>query len=79
LVVAARPPCAFEKFLVDGAIAHPIDERLDDLEVDVSFEQRQADFPQRRFDVFGRQPPLPAQRFEDVLQACAEGLEHGVV
>ena len=40
----------FRTVLVDGAIAHPVDERLDDLEVDVRLEQRHADFPQRHFD-----------------------------
>ena len=42
---------AAEHLLVHRPVAHAIDERLDDLEVDVRFEQRQADFPQRRLDV----------------------------
>ena len=46
---------AAEHFLVHRAIAHAIGKRLDDLEVDVRFEQRQADFPQRRLDVGLRQ------------------------
>ena len=32
-------------------VAHAIDERLDDLEVDVGFEQRQPNLAQRRLDV----------------------------
>ena len=47
---------AFQHFRIDGAIAHPIDERLDDLEIDVRLEQRHADLAQRRFDGRFRQP-----------------------
>ena len=57
-------------------VAHAVDERLDDLEVDVGFEQRQPDLAQRGLDVLGRQPRLAAERLEDVLETCAEGVEH---
>src|SRR5262245_11514050 len=50
--------------LVHRLVADPIDERFDDLEIDVSFEQRQPDFTQRGFDVFRREPDLAAQRLE---------------
>ena len=62
---------------VHRAIADAIDERLDDLEVDVGFEQRQPNLAERRLDVLGRQPRLAAKSLENVLQACAERLEHG--
>ena len=52
-----------------GPIANPIDEGLDDLEVDVRLEQRQPDLPQRTLDRLRRQPHLAAQRPEHILQA----------
>ena len=64
--------------LVHRLVADAIDERLDDLEVDVSFKQRQPDFSQRGLDMFGREPDLAAQRLENILNARAERLEHGV-
>ena len=66
-----------EDRLVHRPVADAVDERLDDLEVDVGLEQRQPDLAQRRLDVLGRQPDLAAQRLEDVLDAGAERLEHG--
>ena len=41
---------ALEDRLVHRAIAHAIDEGLDDLEVDVGLEQRQPDFPEGGLD-----------------------------
>ena len=58
-----------EHLLVDRPIAHAIDERLDDLEVDVGLEQRQPDLAQRRLDGLFGEPRLAAKRLEDVLQA----------
>ena len=49
---------AAQDVLPHRAVAHPVDERLDDLEVDVGFEQREPDFPQRGLDVLRRQPRL---------------------
>jgi hypothetical protein len=69
---------AAEDFLVDGPIAHPIDERLDDLEVDVRLEQRHPDFPECQLDGLFREPSLPADAAENVLQACGKGLKHGL-
>ena len=69
---------ALQDRLVHRLVADAIDERLDDLEVDVGFEQRQPDLAQRGLDVLGREPDLAAQRLEDVLDARAERLEHGV-
>jgi len=59
------------------ARSHPIDERLDDLEIDVGFEQGEANLAERSLDVLGRQPRIAAKRLENVLQPRAEGLEHG--
>ena len=61
---------------VHRPVADAVDERLDDLEVDVGFEQREPNLAQRRLDVLGRQPRLAAKRLENVLEACAEGVEH---
>ena len=66
-----------EHVLPHRAIAHAIDERLDDLEVDVRFEQREPDLAQRGLDVLRRQPGLAPKRLENVLEACAEGVKHG--
>ena len=41
---------ALQDVLLHRPIAHAIDERLDDLEVDVGFEQRQPDLAQRGLD-----------------------------
>ncbi len=67
---------AAEHFLVDGPIAHAIDEGLDDLEVDVRFEQRHPDFPERQLDGLFGKPALSANIAENVLQPIGEGLEH---
>ena len=68
---------AFEHFLVDGPIADAIDERLDDLEVDVRFEQRHPDFPERQLDGLFREPAPSANVAENVLQPVGKRLEHG--
>ena len=48
---------ALEDFLTNGLHANPLDEVLDDLEVDVGFEQRETNFFQRFRDVlFGEDP-----------------------
>ena len=67
---------ALEHVLIDRAIADAIDERLDDLEVDVGLEQRQADLAQRRLDGLLRQAGFAPKGAEDVLQAVAERVEH---
>ena len=41
---------ALEDLLIDRPVAHAIDERLDDLEVDVRFEQRHPDLAERGLD-----------------------------
>src|SRR5262249_6853964 len=67
---------AAQDFLIERALANAIDERLDDLEVDVGFEQRHPDFPEARLDRFFRQPSFAANRAEDILEAAAERVEH---
>ena len=57
---------ALQHFLVDGAIADAIDERLDDLEVDVRLEQRHADLAQRHFDGRLGEPGFAPEGAEDV-------------
>ena len=60
---------ALEDLLVDRPVADAIDERLDDLEVDVRLEQRHPDFAQRGLDGLLGEAGLTAQRPENVLQA----------
>ena len=62
----------FQHCLIDGAIADPVDERLDDLEVDVRFEQRHPDFTERRLDRLLGKATLTAQRPENTLEAVTE-------
>ena len=64
--------------LVVGAIAHPIDERLDDLQVDVGLEQRGADVAQHALGRLGGEADIAPQRLEDVLEPGAQGVEHGL-
>ena len=68
---------ALEDLLVDRAIAHAVDERLDDLEVDVRFEQRHPDLAERGLDGRFRQPGFAAKGAENALEAVAERFEHG--
>ena len=59
------------------AVTHAVDERLDDLEVDVRLEQGEPDLAKGRLDGLGRQPGFTPQRLEYVLKSITEGLEHG--
>ena len=56
-----------EHILPQRAIAHAVDERLDDLEIDVGFEQREANLAERRLHVLGSQPCLAPKGLENVL------------
>src|SRR5207247_6886728 len=67
---------AAKHILPHRAVADTVDERFDDLEIDVGFEQRETNFAERGLDVRFRQPRLAAKRLEHVLEAFAEGLEH---
>ena len=61
----------------DGPLADPGDEVLDDLEVDVGLEQRQADLAHRGVDVGLADAAAAGQAGEGLAQALAEGVEHG--
>ncbi len=63
---------ALEHLVVDRRVADLVDERLDDLEVDVRLEQRHPDLTQRDLDGLGRETTLSANVAEDVLEAFAE-------
>ena len=62
---------ALEDGLIGRLVAHPVDERLDDLEVDVGLEQREPDLAQRRFDVLLGQAHLAPQGREGALDTGA--------
>ena len=57
-----------QHFDIDGAIAHAIDERLDDAKIDVGLEQREPDLPERGLDRLLGQASLTAKRGKDVLK-----------
>ena len=67
---------ALQDFLVDRLIPHAVDERLDDLEVDVRLEQRHPDLPERGFNRLLGETDLTTQRSEDALEAVTERVEH---
>jgi hypothetical protein len=67
---------ALQDLLVRRLVPHAVDERLDDLEIDVSLEQREPDLAQRGLDVLFGQPDFAAQRLKGVLNAAAERFEH---
>ena len=66
---------ALQDLLIDRLIPDAVDERLDDLEVDVRLEQRHADLAQRGHRLLG-EADLTAQRPEDSLEAVTERVEH---
>ena len=53
---------AAQDVLPHRPVADAIDERLDDLEIDVRFEQRQPNLAQRGLDVVFGQPAFAAKR-----------------
>ena len=55
-------------FLADSLGANLVDELLDDLEVDVGFEQREANFAQRLVNVLLGERGLPAEGLECALE-----------
>ena len=61
----------------DRLLADARDEVLDDLEVDVRLEQRQADLAHRGIDVGLRDPAAAGQGAERLSKPVAEGVEHG--
>jgi hypothetical protein len=67
---------AAQNILPHRAITNPVDERLDDLEIDVRLEQREPNLAQRSLDVLFGEPRFAAKGLEDVLEACTERVEH---
>ncbi len=57
-----------QDFLAERLLANVVDQFFDDLEVDVGFEQRHANFFQRFADVFFGERALSAQVLECALQ-----------
>ena len=70
---------AREDVPADGLLADARDEVLDDLEVDVGFEQGEPDFAHRGIDVGLADPAAAGQVAEGRSQALAEGVEHGPI
>jgi hypothetical protein len=67
---------ALQHLLADRALAHPLQELLHHLEVDVRLQQRQPDLAQRLVHVLGRERTPPPEGAEDILQAIAQRIEH---
>ena len=63
-------------FLAEGLLANVLDELLDDVEVDVGFEQRHADFFERVADVFFGEGALAAEVLEGALELICKILKH---
>ena len=61
----------------DGSFTDACDEVLDDLEVDIRLEQRQADLTHGGIDVDFADPAPAGQVVERLAQPFAEGVEHG--
>ena len=68
---------ALEDFLAGRLHADPVEELLRDLEMDVRFEQGQADLAQGGVHVRHGQGPLPAEGAEHPFELVAESVEHG--
>ena len=49
----------------------------DDLDIDVGFEQREADFAERFLDIALGDPALALEFLEDAFEAVAERVKHG--
>src|SRR5262249_32694374 len=66
-----------QHLFAERALAHPVDEAADDLEVDVGFEQREPDLAHRARDRLVVELALAAQVAEGTAQAVGKGVEHG--
>ena len=67
---------ALQDLLAERALAHAGDEVADDREVDVGFEQREADLAHRARDRLLVQTALLAKVAERALEAVREAVEH---
>ena len=54
-----------------------LDERIDDVEIDVGFEQGGTDLAQPFADVGRREPAAPAKFLERVAKPALNTIEHG--
>src|SRR5918911_2798700 len=66
-----------EHLLADRALPDRGDEVLDDLEVDVRLQQGAADLSHRVIDVLLGELSFVADALKDIVEAIAEGIEHG--
>ena len=67
-----------EDFLADGLLPDAVDEALDDLEVDVRLEQRDADLAKRLDDVLLGKATITAEAIEDRGQTSRKVVKHGL-
>ena len=67
---------AAQHILADGALLHAGDELLDELEVDIGFEQRLAHLAHGVGDVFFGELALAAEPAKDLVEALLQTLEH---
>ena len=67
---------SIEHLLAEGLGAHPFDEGPNNLEVDVRFEQREADLPKGKVKMLRGQPTLSAEIPDNLLQLVGECLKH---
>ena len=67
-----------EDVRADRALAHPADEVLHDLEVDVGLEQREADLTHRLGDHVVIEASALAQVAERALKPVGKRVEHGL-
>ena len=68
---------ALQHVLADGPFLDPPDEVLDDLVVDVRFQEGEPDLAHGGVDVGLRDPAAAGELAKDVAQAVAECIEHG--
>ena len=62
--------------LSEGLLTNPLHKVLDDLKVDVRFQERQPDFARRLLDVGFRQLAAPAQMGKNAVEFCGKGFKH---
>src|SRR5207248_3191176 len=67
---------AAEHFFAERLFFDPCDELLRDLEIDIGFQQREPDLPERVINVGLTDRPVSAKILEDVLKLIAELRKH---
>ena len=68
---------ALQHVLAERALAHRADELLDDLEVDVGLEEREADLARRARDRLLVEARAAPEVADGVLEPVGERVEHG--